>query len=60
MVGKMIEFEVISNGYPVNRRAKVTSVKRHEQLGDVYTATTPFGNEVRLTMREIKRVLKSK
>lgn len=60
MIGKMIEFEVMSNGYPATRRAKVTSVDRHEKLGDVYTAITPFGNQVRLTMREIKRVLKGK
>lgn len=57
MIGRGIEFEVVSNGEVILRKANVKSIEFHPVLGPVFTAITPFGNQVRLTKREIKRVL---
>lgn len=56
VLGKAIEFEVVSDSGIETRRACVKKVE-FTTIGVVYTALTPFGNEVRLIKREIKRFL---
>jgi hypothetical protein len=57
MEGQVIEYEVISEGIVIVRTATVIKTELHHSLGTIFTAITPYRNQVRLTRREIKRFI---
>jgi hypothetical protein len=59
MIGRGIEYEVITENGPTTRVARVKSVE-FTDIGPVFNAVSPYGNKVRLTRSEISRVLPKK
>jgi hypothetical protein len=58
MLGKIVEFEVISDAGTILKRAKINKIEFHPLLKKpIFTAVTPQKNEVKLTREEIKRVV---
>jgi hypothetical protein len=56
-LGKKILVETIGVNGPSMTRGRIQSVEFHKELGPVFTAISHYGNQFRVTKREIFKII---